>query len=1172
MPNPLIQSAFTAGEISPALWGQVDLRKYQTGTKVSRNMLVDFRGGQISRPGTAFVDAGLPNYAEFPPVLLPFVFNQDQAYVLEFSQSLVHDKQMRVIYRGSPVLEAALPVTAATASDPSTVTIAGSAPAVGDRWYFEGVGGLLRANGTSAINGRTLQVVGFTGSDVQLKDPTTGLAFNAAALTAYTSGGTAAREVSVASPWGGADLFDLKYAQSADVMTICHPNYPIYEVRRQAHNVWSIAVATIGSSLGQPGITSIVAINNLGTDPQFFYAYTITAFNTRTGQESSIDSTGAASVFNRALNQNTGVVNQFRWTAQDGANLYRLYKAQPIPAGYQGPPPYFWGLVGETAALQFTDANFEPNFAITPPTGDNPFEVGVVAGLTLVQPGYGYINPIIQIQDSQGIGAQATATIDAAGAIQSPITLVDAGAGYRAPTAVIIEDRNSFVAGSGLSLAFSDTWVAVNPGVSYAPAPGSITISTPGSGFHVPQIRYNYSGGGITSFSEGLLVGTTTGAAVTGLLNGGGGVAQSAAPPSGGTMTFSIVDYAADSFDYSLATASVQIAGVNTDNPSCVSYFQQRRVYAASLANPATFWMSRPGDYDNFDTSYPVQSGDAITATLANGEVNAINSLTPMTTGLVALTSGGAALISGDSNGAPVTPSTINARAQTFAGAAPIQPLRINEQLIYVQAQGTSVRDLTYDFFVNAYKGADLSVLSDHLFRGRTIKQWAYAAEPHKIVWAVRDDGVLLAMTYLKEQEVTGWTHCDTSGQFVSVCSIPEPGVSAVYVVVRRWLGGDAAGYQYFTERLTEREFGANTAMNVPSNPELAWCVDCGARYPLTTPDATLYQSGSLLGMLGTPTLVAGGSGYTGTPFVQVLDPTGSGGEVSVTITAGVVTAVSLVTGGTGYTNPQVLVGTDEGGFGCVISVPVTNIVEFFASSAIFSGADIGKVLRVGGGKGVVTAVPSAAFIDVDMSVLVAGRVPNTEDAIIPPTVAGLWSLTAPVTAVAGLDYFNGATVQVVADGSVVGPQVVVDGCITLDVAASAITVGQGFTCQFQSLRPDTGLPTTQARRKSISTVTIRVQDTRGAQIGGDFKDMYEIKERDDENFGQPISFQIGGGVLDPLYEGAPIGMNPVGYLDFLTNIDGGWTVDGTFALMQSWPMPLQVLAFITEITIGDTP
>lgn len=1170
MPAPLIQTAFTAGEIAPALWGQVDLRKYQTGVALGRNMIVDFRGGIYSRPGTSFVAAGLGTYTENPPCLVPFVFNTDQAYVLELSDSAAVGPEMRIIQAGAPVRQAALAIASVTAANPAVFTITASAYAVNDRVYIDGATGLLRANGTSAVNKRTFRVASAAGTAVTLADPITGVVLSGVGLTAYGASGTAAREVRVATPWAGADLFDLKFAQSADVMTVCHPDYPVYEIRRLSQTSWSVAAAAFGAALANPTNVSSLAVDNDSADPQLFYAYTVTAYNTRTGEE-SVPGDLLTTVVNRALDQGTGVVNQITWSVSSAANMYRIYKAQPVPLGFQGSPPYFWGLVGQAPGLSFVDANLQPDFAITPPTNSRPFTGGPITAISLTAPGFGYINPQILVTDPGGSGATFTIATTTAGAIDPPVVVATGGEGYSAPVLSIVENRALYTSGTGLTLAFSDTWDAVNPGSTYTPQAGSITVSVAGTGFHVPRINYTYSGGGTTGFDDGALYGLiTTGGVVTGVVQDIAGIAYAAVAPSGGTMTFTIVDTAADIYAYSRATATATVTQATGNYPSTVAYFQQRRVYAATNNAPTTFWMSRPGEFENFNTSYPSLPADAIQATVVAGEQNAIVSMVAMTTGLIALTAGGAFLISGDGQGAPVTPATVNARAQTFSGAAPLQPIRIEDRVVYLHARKTSVRDLQYDFFANTYRGSDLSVLSPHLFNGRDIVQWAYASEPHKVLWAVRDDGVMLTLTYLKEQEVAGWSHSDTQGQYVSVCTIPEPGADAVYVAVRRLIDET---YHYTIERFAEREFGQNVPQNIPSRPELAWCVDCGARSVLTYPAATLTTESASLQVLGNPVIVVPGTGYSASPVVTIIDAAGSGtgGAVSVTVTAGAITGATTTSVGQEYVAPQVVI-EDATGQGAVVVVPSQDVYVFRTSAGILSSADEGKTLRVGGGVGTVATVTAADRMVVVMQQPVAGRLPNTPNVVLPPTFAGDWSMTEPATVFSGLDHLEGQMVQIVADGSVVAPQAVASGSIELEQPATLVLAGVGYTAQFQSLRPDAGVPTIQGRRKVVTSVILRLLDSRGAAVGNSWKAVYEQKQRNNEQYGQPISFQIGGGALSQTYTDAPIGQNPIGYEDAYTNVGGGWTTQGHVCILQSWPMPLHVLAYVSEIDMGDLP
>jgi hypothetical protein len=265
-----------------------------------------------------------------------------------------------------------------------------------------------------------------------------------------------------------------------------------------------------------------------------------------------------------------------------------------------------------------------------------------------------------------------------------------------------------------------------------------------------------------------------------------------------------------------------------SEHPGVSAYFQQRLTYANGGGNDKDrFWMSKPGTDNNFDISNPTVDDDAIDARLVSLEVNEIKSMIPMPSGLIMLTTHGAWQVSGGAGGVatqggPVTPSTLTATPQAYIGANDVPPILINYDIVFVQQKGSIIRDLSYNIYANIYTGNDISILSSHFFYGHTILEWAYAEEPFKIVWAVRDDGVLLSLTILKEQDMYGWARHDTLGNFKSICTVTEGTLDATYVVVDRPLPNGTVVKQI--ERLADRtfEFGV----------EDAWCVDAGVKTP----------------------------------------------------------------------------------------------------------------------------------------------------------------------------------------------------------------------------------------------------------------------------------------------------------------------------------------------------
>ena len=272
-------------------------------------------------------------------------------------------------------------------------------------------------------------------------------------------------------------------------------------------------------------------------------------------------------------------------------------------------------------------------------------------------------------------------------------------------------------------------------------------------------------------------------------------------------------------------------------NPAVSSYFQQRLVFANGGGNLVqTFWASKTGAYYNFDISTPTQANDAITAELVSLEVNEIESLIPMPTGLIALTTNGAWQINGGAGGVatqggPISPASITATPQAYIGANGVPPIVVNYDILFIQAKGSIVRDLTFNIYQNIYTGSDISILSSHMFYNHQILEWAYAEEPFKSIWCVREDGILLGLTLVKEQDMYGWSRHDTRGNFKSVATITEGQFDATYMIVER-PNPRGFGNVVQIERFADRtfQFGA----------EDAWCVDAGIKNPLNFPNATL--------------------------------------------------------------------------------------------------------------------------------------------------------------------------------------------------------------------------------------------------------------------------------------------------------------------------------------------
>jgi hypothetical protein len=54
------------------------------------------------------------------------------------------------------------------------------------------------------------------------------------------SGGAGSAAYEISTPYLTAELFDIKFSQSADIMYICHPNHAARKLSRTGHTSWTL--------------------------------------------------------------------------------------------------------------------------------------------------------------------------------------------------------------------------------------------------------------------------------------------------------------------------------------------------------------------------------------------------------------------------------------------------------------------------------------------------------------------------------------------------------------------------------------------------------------------------------------------------------------------------------------------------------------------------------------------------------------------------------------------------------------------------------------------------------------------------------------------------------------------------------------------------------------------
>lgn len=290
--------------------------------------------------------------------------------------------------------------------------------------------------------------------------------------------------------------------------------------------------------------------------------------------------------------------------------------------------------------------------------------------------------------------------------------------------------------------------------------------------------------------------------------------------------------------------------------PACAAFFEQRLTYAGSLTFPQSIWGSRTGDFDNFNKSSPLRDDDSYKFTLNSRQVHKIRWMVVMDV-LIIGTDGAIWSLSPGSNADAVVPTKPpKLEVQTNIGVSHIQPIVIGKTVMFLESSNKVVRDLAYTLEADGYDGNDVTILAEHLFERHGITSWCYQRDPNSIIWSTRDDGVLLGFTYYKEHKIWAWHRHDTSGvsgrhSFYRVANIrTQSDVDDTYAVVQRKIKGTPL---YYIERFKDR---------LPSDDIAdAYFVDCGLSYngaPTRTFTGLVHLEGEAVSVLADGHIIHG--------------------------------------------------------------------------------------------------------------------------------------------------------------------------------------------------------------------------------------------------------------------------------------------------------------------------
>jgi len=473
-----------------------------------------------------------------------------------------------------------------------------------------------------------------------------------------------------------------------------------------------------------------------------------------------------------------------------------------------------------------------------------------------------------------------------------------------------------------------------------------------------------------------------------------------------------------------------------TGHPSCVTFFEQRLVFAGTTNQPQTIFFSKSGDYENMDANIggTIADDDAIIYTIASNQVNAIRFMTSTRT-LIIGTAGGEFTVSGGGTDSAVTPTNILIKKQSNHGSANVDAIAVGNATLFLQRAKRKIRELAYNFDVDGYIAPDMTILAEHITEGG-LTQIAYQQEPNQIVYGVRGDGELVGLTYQREQQVTAWHRHIFGGRF---------GIATLTV-------SDYAN------------------------------IVTGTKLTLTKSDGTVVNFTSTTGTAGTNEFKT--ETDNDTTATNLKNAINAHANFTATVNSAVVTVTETAHEATGYLTIKSfdstrLTATSEGKAvvesAAVIPTDDTEYQVYVIIKRTINGA-------------------TRRYVEF-LNVFDFDQTDNTSFNFLDSALS--YSGSA-VSTLSGLDHLEGQVVAILADGATHPNKTVSSGSITLDRSAKNVKIGLAYTSLLQTMRLNAGSQngTSQGKTKRIYDITVRMFETIGVEVGPDLDNLERIPFR----------------------------------------------------------------------------
>jgi len=228
--------------------------------------------------------------------------------------------------------------------------------------------------------------------------------------------------------------------------------------------------------------------------------------------------------------------------------------------------------------------------------------------------------------------------------------------------------------------------------------------------------------------------------------------------------------------------------------PAAITFFENRLVLAGTVNRPTTLWLSKTDDYVDMDPGTGLDD-EAIEITLTSRFRSDIKFLQEGSDQMFVGTSGGVWRIF--ANGSVLTPGDRNARRIIGAGVSAVQPISVENDILFLHKDDKQITKVKYDLAENVYNAPPVSLVAEHLTAGG-FTQSDYQESPEETAYFVRADGELVALAYLPSENLAAFSRFVAGGTtpvYESMCSIPVNSADdgkrdQVWVSVSRTING----------------------------------------------------------------------------------------------------------------------------------------------------------------------------------------------------------------------------------------------------------------------------------------------------------------------------------------------------------------------------------------------